>query len=511
MKVKHQISLLLFLAVCSTQAIDIGSFQVEIENVILNGVTPSSTEDKFLNLSSLVLIDISPDAFNNVTYITALELTLSGNFSLPSNVFSALTNLEQLKIKLKIKNNPDGFKIKSNQFFNLKKLKLLDLSESSSLSHVDINALNGLPDSCEVKINSQEYALIGSRDFGINESLQIGYHNEARSLAYLPLFKIAYYSMARSEQMCLNYSKVLSPNTTTVCICYNTPTSQSTDPHYERCSCFTFNSDGPFEFINLRIKKFKINWCRSSNYTNLELVLDCNLIEETDLLNDLPPYISNVHLMNNKIKTIKNDVISNQNIRRLRLDKSEIEMIESRAFVGMSDLRYLSLRENKIENLNFIASLSKNLSVLDLTENEISHLPDNIFSHLSNLKILDLKNNEIKAISGKPFVGLTRLLGLYLSNNLIEKIVKGPFDDVHSLLYLHLSNNKITSIEKGFAQNLNLLRVLYLSMEAGDTNKLSRFDCGTFYGLPALSTVAFSSKNVRSIKVGVFRNVSTDC
>lgn len=500
MYVEIKIFILLLSSLCFANSTDIDRCQVIIENGILKSVIPSPTQDnKFLDLSSFKLCDISPCAFDNVTYVTSLDVTIHRLFNLSENAFSNLTNLERLKIRNL--DYPD--RINGNQFSELRSLKLLDLSDALKVGF-DVNAFSGLPDDCELAIN-EGVECLEPRYFGIKSSShQVG--NRA-----LYKYNCTYYPFSLGNL--IEQDKKLSNKKTRSVHDHKKNKVCIVDGLLERVEsklvddCID-NSTAPYSsilFLNKKgIKSFKKNWYQISNAHIDNVFIEENKIEGIDenVLNDLPRTVRAVLLNKNRIRSLRNNVICNKNIQRLEFKSNEMESIESDAFRGMNSLLDLNLRyNNRIDDLNFVASLPNTLLRLDLGANNITDIPDNIFCHLSKLVFLDLSYNKIKTIGEKTLVGLKKLSDLDLWGNSIEQILNGPYDDLRCMQNLNFCNNEISVIEKGFAKHMNNLQFLNLNIPRNMQSKLER---GLFYGLPAGSTV-YISPNVKSVEVGIFR------
>ncbi|XP_075399454.1 leucine-rich repeat-containing protein 3 [Tenrec ecaudatus] len=80
--------------------------------------------------------------------------------------------------------------------------------------------------------------------------------------------------------------------------------------------------------------------------------------------------------------------------------------------------------------------------LLKLDANEIAHIPDGAFQHLSRLKELDLSGNAIEAIGPATFTGLAGALRLLdLSHNRIRRIPKDALDKLSA--QVRLSHNPL--------------------------------------------------------------------
>lgn len=170
-------------------------------------------------------------------------------------------------------------------------------------------------------------------------------------------------------------------------------------------------------------------------------------------------------------------------IKYLYLRNNQIDHIDDKAFENVTDLQWLILDHNLLENskikgkvfsklkqlkklhINYnnltesVGPLPKSLVDLQLTNNKISKLGS--FDGLVNLTFIHLQHNQLKedAVSA-AFKGLKSLEYLDLSSNQMTKMPSGlPV----SLLTLYLDNNKISNIPDEYFKRFNGLQYLRLS------------------------------------------------
>jgi Leucine-rich repeat (LRR) protein len=76
-----------------------------------------------------------------------------------------------------------------------------------------------------------------------------------------------------------------------------------------------------------------------------------------------------------------------------------------RAFKGLSGLKFLYIRGNKLSDLLSAGVFSelKSLTKLHLMENGLTEVPDGAFDGLPNLQLLNLTRNEIKSVGAEAF------------------------------------------------------------------------------------------------------------
>ncbi|XP_066599210.1 toll-like receptor Tollo [Prorops nasuta] len=108
---------------------------------------------------------------------------------------------------------------------------------------------------------------------------------------------------------------------------------------------------------------------------------------------------------------------------RLYLDKNDLRVIASHAFIGRKKLKVLYLNSSNIE-------MVQNRS----------------FNGLRDLEDLHLQDNEIRELRGHEFEGLDQLRQLHLQRNLIFAINNETFASLNSLKFLELQDNRLTSL-----------------------------------------------------------------
>ncbi|XP_068198972.1 leucine-rich alpha-2-glycoprotein-like [Antennarius striatus] len=161
------------------------------------------------------------------------------------------------------------------------------------------------------------------------------------------------------------------------------------------------------------------------------------------------------------------------------------------------------------------------LNTLDLTENKLSDLPADVFSHAPLLNLV-LKKNEIKIANGdwlqdnstltwldlsgnrltKVPVALLqkmpRLENLDLSNNHLEKIAPNSLDPLTRLERLNLQDNKLITLDAPALQNTGNLVYLFLSR-----NKLKRLPQNIFQGLTQIKALTLDDNQLSHIPEGL--------
>lgn len=137
---------------------------------------------------------------------------------------------------------------------------------------------------------------------------------------------------------------------------------------------------------------------------------------------------------------------------------------------ALKDVR-LDLAGLKITNLNNLSDIPgiDTITELDLSNNQLTRIPNNAFSFMPNLQIINLDHNEIATIEPLAFNNLKQLQQLFLdhnklqkisielahlffltklglANNMIEKIATNAFRDLWRLEIVDLSHNRLVSL-----------------------------------------------------------------
>lgn len=154
-------------------------------------------------------------------------------------------------------------------------------------------------------------------------------------------------------------------------------------------------------------------------------------------------------------------------LRRVALKNVDIS---PSPFRPLRNLTILDLSNNNIANINedLLEGL-ENLEILDFQHNNLARLwkranpggPVNFLKGLSHLHILNLESNGLDEIPVGVFKNLFELKSINLGLNNLNKLEPFIFDDQTSLRSLNLQKNLITSVEKDVFgppfQNLNSL------------------------------------------------------
>ena len=194
-------------------------------------------------------------------------------------------------------------------------------------------------------------------------------------------------------------------------------------------------------------------------------------------------------LANNNITFLGRDGFVSRGLKvlqNLQADFCQIETIELRAFNGLTNLAYLSMRGNKISEIKPGTFEKMNsLRYLNLDRNRIEHLDVDVFSGLFSLEIVFLAKNKLQRLHPDTFVGLLKFQSLFLSNNSFLQIPSDSyFINSLSLKHLDISGCNVGSVSNETFANVSTLEWLDLRF-----NNLRIVDINTLKALPELFTL----------------------
>ncbi|XP_076246206.1 uncharacterized protein LOC143186418 [Calliopsis andreniformis] len=197
--------------------------------------------------------------------------------------------------------------------------------------------------------------------------------------------------------------------------------------------------------------------------------------------------LRSLDLTGNRIKVLSPEsIVDCPNLVTISLAYNRISKMEKNAFYDLPSLRFLHLEFNRLTTLDldaiseiggpdFALNVSynaislinsehpmNNLTRLDISFNNISHLSADTFYKIPDLRHLDLRSNFIVVLDPGTF-GLRHLETLNLQDNKIETLRKQSFHGLESLQQLDLSKNQISLLSTEQFRNLRNLRILNLS------------------------------------------------
>lgn len=124
------------------------------------------------------------------------------------------------------------------------------------------------------------------------------------------------------------------------------------------------------------------------------------------------------------------------------MKNTDIEVIGENPFVGLSELKTLSMNYNQITTVHKDAfrDLVK-MEKIEMVGNKIEYLDVDVFRNSVNLKLVLLYHNKLKVIPTQLFGRNTMLESIQLQNNSISQIEKGFNKPLEKLTKVDFSSN----------------------------------------------------------------------
>lgn len=187
-------------------------------------------------------------------------------------------------------------------------------------------------------------------------------------------------------------------------------------------------------------------------------------------------------------------------------DRCQISDISNDTFAGLT-VYVLSLRRNKLLQLDAWTKSLKILEVLILEGNDLPVLKNGSFEHLPTLIELDLSYNQITIVEADSFRNLTSLRYLNMSNNGLESLPNNVFaKHVDSTLEdLRVAHNRLKTIHAGLFTRLTRLVLLDLSF-----NEIASLVPEVFFNLWHLETLLLNDNLLYNFAATSLRSYAPD-
>lgn len=148
--------------------------------------------------------------------------------------------------------------------------------------------------------------------------------------------------------------------------------------------------------------------------------------------------------------------------------------------------------------------LSNDLQLLDLQNNNITHLPANVFrlARLDNLHMLILRDSNIQDVHEDAFRGLQILIEIDLTGNRIHTLHPGTFRDFARIREVYLNSNPLQKLENGLFNSLPYLQ----KVEVGNC-QLKHIGDKTFSNVTGLRILKLDGNYLTHIKLSVVEDL----
>ncbi len=262
-------------------------------------------------------------------------------------------------------------------------------------------------------------------------------------------------------------------------------------------SCWTYEQEVNAPYCGLDSRGFKTIPSNLTNHKKLHVNLAGNKIKMIHRGQLNLPDCAAICLHSNKIKIIENSSFEHLfNLKILSLRGNKLNEIYSQLWKGLIHLQELDLAENHIHFLGQATfALLQNLLKLWLGENKISQVSYQFIGLSSKLQHLDIAYNKIAFINDQMLFALKSLSILFLNNNRnLANISATVFSQLSNLEQLSLCKCSINDIDNKAFFNLGKLSELYIQQ-----NKLKTISSSTLAGLYQVEILYADFNELKSI------------
>lgn len=153
-----------------------------------------------------------------------------------------------------------------------------------------------------------------------------------------------------------------------------------------------------------------------------------------------------------------------------------------------------------IANLSDVISMiPDNITIINLSSNNIRVIPPGSFSQLLGLEQLNLSQNKLVSLKGGEFRGLDALVELNLTSNNISSIHFNAFEGLTSLKTLYLPYNRLETISPNIFHFLPAIETADLSL-----NMLKSFSCEGPRGSSTVKNLDLYANKIQRLNVSCF-------
>jgi len=145
--------------------------------------------------------------------------------------------------------------------------------------------------------------------------------------------------------------------------------------------------------------------------------------------------------------------------------------------------------------------LYRQLTVINLDDNQIMELPEEVFWPCEMLNDLSLANNQIKKLPEKLFTHCKCLKSLSFKQNNVKKLYNNIFKGLDQLLRIDASHNQITELNRNHFKNCKLIEDIDLS-----DNHLVDVESKTFDSCERVLRIDLKINKLTKLSEGLFKN-----
>ncbi|XP_077980320.1 toll-like receptor 3 [Glandiceps talaboti] len=221
-------------------------------------------------------------------------------------------------------------------------------------------------------------------------------------------------------------------------------------------------------------------------------------------------------LAHNRMKNMPTGMLTEAHqIQYLSVAENRLESVDFGKDVNMSKLEMLNLSRNSLEGLRtgeFAGLGMANLSVLDLSFNQITDIDEGVFQAIRKVKVLNVSGSFPKNILTSVKKLVDQLKGLHLERLVmrtmgLQTIGTDMFEGFNSenLTSLDLSDNNITVLTN-YAAFRGLGNLQYLTL---DDNSLHHFEKDAFKELESIVSLSLNNNALTVLMTNMFAGMAT--
>eukprot|EP00055_Hartaetosiga_balthica_P017599 m.119435 g.119435 ORF g.119435 m.119435 type:complete len:1357 (+) comp9357_c1_seq2:161-4231(+) len=246
------------------------------------------------------------------------------------------------------------------------------------------------------------------------------------------------------------------------------------------------------------------------HFAQLEMMIveDLELFIEEDAFAPAPNNgLKNLQLLrtltifNCALRRLEGNVFrSISNLIYLSLESNNIEELPPTLFYGLTLLQALRLQSNQISAIPPGCFLKQALlESLDISSNDLFSVPSDLLDSLPMLTTLRLSNNHISSLNSLNFASTPKIVFLDASFNALTSLSSNLLHPLAALGELRIHNNQIEFLpETTFAQSRNLQNVSL------DNNHLRTLHPNVFHGVPHLVEIYLDNNFIETLPEGIF-------